>query len=167
MNGQSAAALADLLHADHVLLDLYESAMGSLSAETTQMLSEAIHDHRVHESELLEAIETADLQLSEPSDDVRLLMEEHVMKIARATEEHEVLETLMLAERLNSMLYETAERENMPEELSDVIADHHADERMHASLIAERMPEVSSMGSHAVSCMTGGMTDDINPDDFD
>lgn len=167
MNGQSAATLTDLLHTDRQLSEMYGRAMGMVGPDTHDLLREAMEDHRRHEDELARAIESAEMQLQEPGEDVKALLADHVKKIASGGEEREILESLLLAERLNALLYEAAERADLPEELSEVITDHHADERMHASLIAQRMPELGHASSHAVSCMTGGMTDDINPDDFD
>jgi hypothetical protein len=166
MNGQTVSALADLLHADRVLLDLYNEAQGRVSSETATMLEGAVDDHRRHEETLVQALQDAEMQLAEPSEDMQALMAEHLRQVRGAREEIDVLQTIMLAERLNAMLYETAEREDLPEELSEVISAHHADERMHASLIAERTPYVS-IPEHELACMTGGMTDDRNPDDFE
>lgn len=167
MNDQTAAAIADLLHADKALLGMYAEAEGRLSIETSAMLRDAMEDHRRHEEVLSGALKDAEMQTIEVSEDMRSLMDEHRRQIRAAREEGDVLDVLVLAERLNAMLYETAKREPLPEELSELIAAHHADERMHVSLIAQRVPEVGRNEGHSVACMTGGLTDDRNPDDFE
>lgn len=164
MNGQAAAALADLLHADRALLGMYDEAGGRLSTETATILQGAIADHRQHEQTLIEALEDAEMQVVDASEDLENLMAQHARRVHTATEEADVLDALMLAEQVNAMLYEAAERAGLPEELAELIADHHADERLHVSLIEERTPLDRQ---HAVACMTGGLTDDVNPDDFE
>lgn len=167
MDGQTAVALAELLHADQALLRIYDDALGRVTPETSSALQEAMQDHARHEKALAAALEETEMQSVEPGDDVRALMEEHGRQIRQARDEHEVLNVLMLAEQFNAALYESAEREGLPEELSEIIADQHADERLHASLIAERVPYVEAGHDHNIACMTGGLTDDKNPDDFD
>ena len=166
MNGQTATALADLLYADRELIGMYEDASARLSPDTAVLLKEAIDDHQRHEALLSEAVDSIEMQLAEPSEDMQLLMEEHRHRVRMARDERDVLDVLILAERLNALLYEKAEMQDLPEELSEVITEQHADERLNVELIAERAPELSAQSEHGVACMTG-MTDDINPDDFD
>jgi hypothetical protein len=166
MNDQTAAALTDVLHADRALIGMYGEACRTVSDDTAEVLRSAADDHRRHEALLVEALDDADIPLVEVSLDMRVLMEEHAGRVRSGRDENEILHALMLAERLNSVLYDIAEREALPEELSDLIAEHHADERMHASLIAERTP-LAGGHEHEIACMTGGMTDDRNPDDFE
>jgi len=137
-----------------------------MSPETSAVLREAVEDHRRHQLSLAEALEEAEMQPTEPSEDMQLLMEEHGHRVRVARDERDVLDALVLAERLNAMLYERAEQQDLPEELSEVITQQHADERLHVELIAERAPELPVFAEHGLSCVTG-MTDDISPDDFD
>lgn len=167
MNGQTAAALADLLHADQALIGIYSQAASRVSSDTAAAIEEAIEDHRQHEQLLTEALADAEMQTIDASEDVQSLMAEHARQIGQARGEREVLNVLMLAEQLNAMLYGTALREELPEELSDLIAEQHADERLHVSLIQQQVPKVTTGHEHDISCMTGGLTDDKNPDDFD
>lgn len=167
MNGQTAAAVADLLHADQALIRIYDEALTRVSTETAAALEDAVEDHRRHEQLLTEALADAEMQQIDASDDIQSLMAEHERQVRQALNEREVLNSLVLAEQLNAMLYETAQREELPEELEDIITEHHADERLHVSLIAERAPRISQGHDHDLSCMTGGLTDDKNPDDFD
>jgi hypothetical protein len=167
MNGQTATALTNLLYADRALLGMYDEASSRLSEGTVDVLRGAVEDHHRHESFLAEALEAAEMQVVEVSEDLGLLMEEHRHRVRSARDESEVLEVLTLAERLNAVLYEAAEREDLPEELSELLAEHHADERMHVSLLAERAPQVAGHREHEIACMTGGLTDDRNPDDFE
>lgn len=167
MNGQTAAALADLLHADQALIGIYGQAATRVSPETASAIQEAIEDHRNHEQMLTEALAEAEMQTIDASEDVQSLMAEHSRQVSQANAEREVLNVLVLAEQLNAMLYGAALREDLPEELSDLIAEQHADERLHVSLIQQRVPLISQGHDHDISCMTGGLTDDKNPDDFD
>jgi hypothetical protein len=169
MNEQAAAALADLLYADKALLAMYEEAAAVMSPETASIVAEAIEDHREHERLLHEALDSAEIPLAEPGEDMLALMEDQSRKVKAAREEADALEGLMLAERVNAMLYAAAGRELLSEELSEIIAEHHADERMHVSLLAERVPHLTGVAAarHGVACITGGMTDDRNPDDFE
>jgi hypothetical protein len=169
MNDQAVAALADVLHADRSLLTMYEEASEKVGRELSTMLDEAAADHRKHEQILSGALASAEMQMVEPGEDVREFMEAHISHVRSAREEGDVLETLAVAERVNSMLCAAAAREELPEELTEVIAEHHADERMHASVLEDRAPHHSGSRAarHGISCMTGGMTDDRNPDDFE
>ena len=169
MNSQTAAALADLLHADRAIMAMYDDAAEKISAEASALLTDALADHRKHEELLVQALEAAEMQQVEASEDVRAIMDGQSLQIKAAREEGDVLESLVVAERVNSMLYETASREELPEELSELINEHHADVRMHVSILEERVPHLvgSRAARHGISCMTGGMTDDRNPDDFE
>lgn len=168
MNGQTAATLSDLLYADRVLMEIYSEVLEKVSGDTAAALLEAAEDHRRHESALEQACTQAEMELSEAGEDVVDLMNEHLRLVRGSRNESAVLEALVLAERANSVLYGIAEREELPEELGDLIAEQHADERMHVGLITDRVPHSAQLSDdHNVACFTGGMTDDINPDDFD
>lgn len=168
MNGQTVATLSDLLYADRVLMEIYTEVLDKVSAETSAALAEAAEDHLRHEAALQEACAQAEMDLSVASEDVVELMNEHLRLVRTSRNESAVLEALVLAERANSVLYGIAERDELPEELGDLIAEQHADERMHVNLITDRVPHSAQLSDdHNVACFTGGMTDDINPDDFD
>lgn len=167
MNGQTAAALADLLHADQALITIYDDALSRLSTETASVIESAVDDHRRHEQLLTDALGDAEMQSVEPSEDVQALMREYARQVRTARAEREVLNVLVLAEQFNAMLYDNASRDELPEELDEIITSQHADERLHASLIAERTPQIAMGLDHDLACMTGGLTDDKNPDDFD
>lgn len=168
MNGQTTATLSDLVYADKVLMSIYTEVLGKVSAETATILADAEEDHRRHQAHLRAACEQAEVDLSEAGEDVVELMNEHLRMVKANRTEQSLLGVLALAERANAMLYEIAEREDLPEELEELVAEHHADERMHVSLLADRAPHVSQIADeHNVACFTGGGTDDINPDDFD
>lgn len=167
MNQQAVAAITDLLHADKAMLWMFDEAKGLLSEESSALLDDAVEDHRRHEQVLSSALEDAEMQTVEASEDMLALLDEHKRHIRAARDEADVLDALALAERLNAVLYEAAGREELPEELGEAIAANHADVRMHASLIAERAPQTRTGGDHNIACMTGGMTDDRNPDDFE
>lgn len=168
MNGQEAATISDLVHSDKVLLEMYRYAVGRLSSETATILADVIDDHERHEGLLESACEQADMEISEPAEDVTALMEQHLRLIRSAMDEVSMLETLSLAEHANSLLYAIAEREDLPEGLDEVVTGQHADERLHASILSSRMPQSSGLtDQHDVACMTHGLTDDRNPDDFE
>lgn len=168
MNGRTATAIADLLHADRAMIELYDAAVSKLDPEHAASLESAMEDHRRHERALDDACAEAEMQIVDVSDDLKTLLDEHARIVQSATHDGDVLEALLLAERLNSLLYETAQREDLPEELDEIIADHHADERLHASLITERGSSISPQSAIPdAACMPTGFTDDRNPDDFE
>lgn len=168
MDGQTAATLSDLLYADRALMHIYDDIMDRVDSDTAGALREAAEDHRRHGKALETACEQVEMQLSEAGDDIVELMAEHMRLIKSGRDEAALLEALVLAERANSLLYGVAERENLPEELGDLIAEQHADERMHVGILTDRVPHARRIADdHNVACFTGGMTDDINPDDFD
>lgn len=168
MNGQTAATLSDLLHADRVLLQMYDDVLGKVGPETAGVLRDASEDHRRHGEALEQACSQVEMELAEAGEDVVELMDEHLRLVRAGRDEASLLEALMLAERANALLYGIAEREDLPEELDDLITEQHADERMHVGMISERAPHVPRISDeHNMACFTGGITDDINPDDFD
>lgn len=168
MNGQTAATLSDLLHADRVLMQIYDDVLERVGPETAGALREASDDHRRHGQALEQACAQVDMELAEAGEDIVNLMEEHLRLVRANRDEASLLEGLVLAERANALLYGIAEREDLPEELGDLITEQHADERMHVGMITERAPHVPRISDeHNMACFTGGITDDINPDDFD
>lgn len=168
MNGRAAATLSDLVHSDKALLEMYRYAVGRLSTDTAAVLADVIDDHERHERLLESACENAEMELSEPADDVSALMEQHLRLLHSAMDEVSMLQTLSLAEHANSLLYGIAEREELPEGLDEVVTGQHADERLHASILSSRIPQASGLtDQHDIACMTHGLTDDRNPDDFE
>lgn len=168
MNGQTASTLSDLLYADRVLMQIYDDVLDRVGAETASALRDAASDHRRHGAALEQACALVDMELAEAGDDVIELMEEHLRLVRSGRDEASLLEALVLAERANAVLYGFAEREELPEELGDLVAEQHADERMHVGILTDRVPHARRIADeHNVACFTGGMTDDINPDDFD
>lgn len=169
MNGQTAASLSDLLYADRALAQLYDNAAGKVANEEARtQLTEIAADHRRHERELAEACAQADMQIDDAAEDVVDLMAAHETLVLTARNDGSVIEVLEMAERANAVLYEVAERQDLPEELSDLVVENHADERLHVSMMAEQMPiGRHAANDHDLACMTGGITDDKNPDDFD
>lgn len=138
MNENTVQAISDVSYADRTLLELYQLIAERAASEVGPAFDDAMEDHERHQTALETACEDAELSLGEPGDDVVELMREHVRAVEEARDLQEMLAVLKLAEHANSVLYAVAEREELPEELDELISEQHADERLHVSLIAER-----------------------------
>lgn len=144
MNGNMAQALSDVAYADRTLLELYQRIVERTSSDVGPAFEDAMEDHQRHQASLETACEQVEIPLGGPGDDVVELMEEHVRAVEEARDVQEMLAVLTLAEHVTSVLYAVAEREDLPEELSDLITELHADERLHVSLFAQGARAVSA-----------------------
>lgn len=164
----TAEAMQDVLYAGRVLIQMYDEALPRLGADSASELARVAEEHRERSGRLAEAVDQADFGMAEAGDDMSSLMNAHLRLVRSAIDESSILQTLELAEQTASLLCEVAERYDLPEEVDELVSEQHAADRLHASVLADRVPRTAGvMDAHPVACVTGGMTDDRSPDDFE
>lgn len=175
MNDQETAHTLDaLLYVDQMTVRLYDEAIARVDEETSATLQKFRDDHQKHVERLQQWSSQKGRQAEQPASDVTALVDEHARVMRASTGQDAAMEALLLAERTNAMLYSAAEDAQTGADIGKMLADFHFDEQRHVSYVEGRvpvlvgMPSAATMGDgHDIACMTGGMTDDKNPDDFE
>jgi hypothetical protein len=174
MNDQHVEhALGNLLECDRRAVALYDEVEQQSDDELARTLVDFRHDHQRRIERIEELCTNEGIEPLQPEADVVSLLDEN-QRLTHAVRGREaLLESLLIAELANAAFYATVESLDLPSEVADVIADHHAEEGLHTAFIAGRVPALPTLAAqggqtgHEVTCFTGGLTDDINPDDLD
>lgn len=173
MNEQETARTLDaLLYMDRMTVRLYDEAIAKLDEQTTATLTKFRDDHQRHEQRLGRL--AGGRKPEDPSDDVKSLVEEHARVMRAAQGRDAIMEALLIAERTNAAMYDAADNLQTSGDISQTLSQHHADEHTHVEFVEQHVPVLAAVisgagesGQHEISCMTGGLTDDRNPDDFE
>jgi len=166
--------LDTLLYLNEMTVRLYDDAAARVSDDVSKHLAEYRDDHQRHAERLREIARKKGRQPEEPAEDTKALASGNAQLVRNATGEDAVMEALLVAARTNAALYETAEGLDLGHDALEIIAEQHADERRHVEYITQHAPQYASVasgpqpgGKEAISCLTGGLTDDRSPDDFE
>ncbi|MBI5231059.1 MAG: hypothetical protein HY876_02715 [Coriobacteriales bacterium] len=170
-NREIASVLGTLKYVEAETASLYKGILGAHESELAQTLKGFQKDHEDHVSAITGLCETLDIEPEQPTGDVPEMADEYRRMVDGSGSLNTALQGLLLAEQFNSVLYDAAEHTDLPAEFGDIVTEHHADDRLHVAYLRERVG-IEDVGDsisreHAISCLTGGYTDDISPDDFE
>lgn len=173
------AMVSELRHLDEQTVKLYDAVLRKIDdRQTAEQLGRFRGDHERHAQELTRALTSRYDVPQQPTDEFRRYMEEQVTLIERSSGFDEIMQRLLLSEEAAAAEYAAAERLEMTDELSRLVHEFHADEVRHVAWVEQHTPvpagveggggwKPSRASGDDISCMTGSLTDDRNPDDFE
>lgn len=166
---ETLAVIGELRHLDEQTVKLYDTAIGKVQErQLTDQLQQFRADHERHVRELGDQMVRMGRKPVGPTEDFRKFLAKELEMLQQASDEAEVMRLLVLAEESAAAEYANTMQHDLPKDVSQLLTKNHDDEVRHVQYVEAHVPVGAGVsGRHDVACMTGGMTDDINPDDFE